>query len=176
MFLIRILLLPLRLAAALAVTVFRFGFFLGRLPLVITLRLGRLVGLKGSLFFAGGVVTGLAVAPGPGRELRSRVAGMIGGAEVADDDTMAEKVRFELGHAPRTWHLPQPTISVIAGRVVLDGEVPHETAREELGRVAESVPGVASVENRLVVVPAGGGDDDGAEGAVTADEGSKNPG
>ena len=57
----------------------------------------------------------------------------------------------ELAHAPRTWHLTQPNITVRAGDVVLEGVVSDDDARDELGRVAAAIPGVARVDNRLEV-------------------------
>jgi osmotically-inducible protein OsmY len=75
---------------------------------------------------------------------------MIGGG--ADSGTtLADKVAFELAHAPRTWHLTQPEITVRAGEVVLEGVVSDDDARDELGRVASAIPGVDRVDNRLEV-------------------------
>ena len=61
---------------------------------------------------------------------------------------------FELAHAPRTWHLTQPEITVRAGEVVLEGVVSDDDARDELARVAAAIPGVATVDNRLEVAGA----------------------
>ena len=58
---------------------------------------------------------------------------------------------FELEHAPRTWHLAQPTVTVVSGRVILSGAVAQAAARDELGRVAAAVPGVGAVDNLLEV-------------------------
>jgi hypothetical protein len=52
---------------------------------------------------------------------------------------------------PRTWHLPQPDVAVVDGRVQLRGRVPHDTAREELVRVAGAIPGVNGVDDLLEV-------------------------
>ncbi len=70
---------------------------------------------------------------------------------VVTDEELAEKVGFELSHAPRTWHLPQPEVAVLNGRVELRGHVPSGTGREEFERVASAVPGVAAVENLIEV-------------------------
>ncbi len=67
------------------------------------------------------------------------------------DADLAARVRHELSHSPRTWHLPQPSISVLQGRVVLAGEAPHATGRADLERVVASVPGVIAVDNEIVV-------------------------
>jgi osmotically-inducible protein OsmY len=61
-------------------------------------------------------------------------------------------VRDELSSSPRTWHLPQPSVSVeLDGRIVLSGDVPDATASSDLERVAAAVRGVVSVDNRLTV-------------------------
>jgi osmotically-inducible protein OsmY len=80
------------------------------------------------------------------------------------DTDLAEKVGFELSHAPRTWHLPQPEVAVVSGRVELLGSVPHETGRDELARVAAAVPGVAAVDNRLEVDDTGSSNGDAESG------------
>jgi hypothetical protein len=123
----------------------------------------RRSGLKALVFLGLGVVIGLLVATVPGRELRRRLRERLGGPG-APDPEVGERVAFELAHAPRTWHLPQPAVAVEDGRVVLRGEVPHRAAREELERTAAAVPGVGTVANELVVAaggidPTGGGDD-----------------
>ena len=64
---------------------------------------------------------------------------------------IADRVRFELSHSPRTWHLPQPEVSVSEGAVTLTGSVPHDTAHADLERVASAVRGVVSVSNSVAV-------------------------
>lgn len=147
----RILFLPFKLAAALVLLVLRVLLWFGLVPLRIAGGLARVVGFKGSLLFGGGVATGLLVAPGPGRELRNKLQGSISGGAAPTDADLAEKVRFELAHAPRTWHLEQPEVTVAGGRVVLSGSIAHEEGREELTRVATAVPGVSAVENVMAV-------------------------
>ena len=73
------------------------------------------------------------------------------------DDVIADRVRHELSHSPRTWHLPQPAVEVVGGRAVLTGSAPHETGKQEIERVAAAVDGVADVDNRLVVSGSGDG-------------------
>jgi hypothetical protein len=115
-------------------------------------RAARLVGYRRLALLGIGVTIGLLVAPVPGRELRARIHREIERRRHRlPDAELAERVRFELSHAPRTWHLPQPEVSAIAGRIVLDGEVGHETARADLARAAAAVPGVAAVENNVVI-------------------------
>ena len=123
--------------------------------------LGRLLGLRAVLTLVAGVALGLLFAPGPGRELRSRLRALSAARHLSSDAELTERVTFELEHAPRTWHLPQPEVTVVGGRVVLRGSVALDSAREELGRVAGAVPGVSAVENLVVV---------GVDGDVTADD------
>jgi hypothetical protein len=110
----------------------------------------RFVGISRILAFGAGVGVGLSVAPTSGEQFRARLADGYGSASSAAGD-LGETVRYELAHSPRTWHLPQPVVSVEGNRVTLTGEVPHETARGDLGRTAGAVVGVAAVDNRVTV-------------------------
>lgn len=148
MFLIRLFLFPFRLLFGAIGTFFRLGFRIGALPIRAGGRAARVVGFRGWLFLLVGVAVGLLLAPMTGQELRVKLQAMLGGG--ADTgSSLADKVAFELAHAPRTWHLTQPTISVESGTVVLEGVVSDDDARDELGRVAAAIPGVAAVDNRL---------------------------
>ena len=69
---------------------------------------------------------------------------------------LAERIRFELSHSPRTWHLPQPDVEVIGGTAILRGEVPHEVGRADLERTAAAVAGVVHVENQVDVAGTNG--------------------
>jgi hypothetical protein len=158
MFLVRLFLLPFKLVLGLVGAVFRIGFRLGSIPARISGLAVRLVGFRGWLFLLVGVAAGLLLAPFTGRELRLKLQAMIGGG-TDSGTTLADKVAFELAHAPRTWHLTQPEITVRAGEVVLEGVVSDDDARDELGRVASAIPGVDRVDNRLEVAadaPVGG--------------------
>lgn len=141
MILIRLALLPLRVVFGASGLTFRTGY-----------RAGRLFGYRRLVVFGVGVGVGLLVAPVAGRELRARLRSVAESrfGRVSDPE-LSERVRFELSHSPRTWHLPQPTVHVLAGRVTLVGEVPHETGRMDLERAAAAVPGVSAVENRVLV-------------------------
>jgi hypothetical protein len=150
MFLIRLVLLPFRLAFAAIGTFFRIGFRLGAIPARVGGRAARIVTFRGWLFLVVGVAIGLLLAPVPGRELRLKLQAMLGGG-TDSGASLADKVAFELAHAPRTWHLTQPEISVRSGTVVLEGFVADDDARDELGRVAAAIPGVAGVDNRLAI-------------------------
>ncbi|WP_436795433.1 YtxH domain-containing protein [Actinospongicola halichondriae] len=115
-----------------------------------TFKTVRFVGISRLLAFGAGVGVGMAVAPTSGEQLRARLSdGYASAASAAGD--LGETVRYELADSPRTWHLPQPVVTVEGNRVTLTGEVPHETARGDLGRTAGAVVGVAAVDNRVTV-------------------------
>ncbi len=150
MFLIRLVALPFRLAFWVAGVALKVGYRAGRAPLKLGGHAARLMGFKGVVLFGSGLAMGLLVAPWPGRELRQRLRDLLTAGGVSDDE-LAEKVAFELSHAPRTWHLPQPSLTVVDGRVSLTGEAPHDEGRAELERVAAGIPGVVAVDNQLTV-------------------------
>jgi hypothetical protein len=150
MFLIRLFFLPFRLLFGAIGMFFRIGFRIGAIPAKVSGRAVRIVGFRGWLFLVVGVAVGLVLAPVTGRELRLKLQAMLSGG-TDSGASLADKVAFELAHAPRTWHLSQPEVSVQAGEVVLQGVVADDDARDELGRVAAAIPGVASVDNRLEV-------------------------
>ena len=150
MFLFRLIWFPFKLVLATIGTVFRIGFRIGAIPARVGGKAAKLVSVRGWLFLVVGVAVGLLLAPVTGRELRVKLQGMLGGG--ADTgSSLADKVAFELAHAPRTWHLTQPSITVESGTVVLEGVVSDDDARDELGRVAAAIPGVAAVDNRLAL-------------------------
>jgi len=150
MILIRLLLLPVKLVLRLLGVTLKVGYVTGKVPVKVSARSVRLVGFRGWVFLIGGVAVGLLLAPEPGRDLRLKLQRLLDQGGTSDTD-LAEKVTFELAHAPRTWHLDQPDVSVIGGRVTLRGAVPGDDAREELARVAGAVPGVAGVDNHVTV-------------------------
>ena len=114
-------------------------------------RTGRLLGYRRLTVFAIGVFVGLLIAPGPGEELRARLKEWMQGLQLPSDPDLGDRVRFELSHSPRTWHLPQPEVDVQDGRVVLSGDVPHESARTDFEQTVTAVPGVTGVENLLTI-------------------------
>ena len=118
-------------------------------PIRVTTRSLRWVGLRRLLLIGIGASVALLLTPVPGSEMRRRLSRLV--ARRVPDADLAARVRHELSHSPRTWHLPQPSISVLQGRVVLAGEAPHATGRADLERVVSSVPGVVSVDNEIVV-------------------------
>jgi hypothetical protein len=111
----------------------------------------RVIGYRRVALLLVGVGVGLLVAPVSGAEMRRRLRDRLealGGHPPVD---LADRVREALASSPRTWHLPQPAVSVAAGRVVLVGDVPHATAAADLERTVRSVAGVAEVDNRLTI-------------------------
>jgi hypothetical protein len=120
-----------------------------RLGMKAGYRTGRLLGYRRIFVFAVGVGVGLLIAPTTGRELRARLQHLID--ERTGKGDLAERVRYELSHSPRTWHLPQPDVEVIGGTAILRGEVPHEVGRADLERTAAAVTGVVHVENQVDV-------------------------
>ena len=118
-------------------------------PIKVTTRSLRWVGLRRLVLIGLGATLALMVTPVNGSELRRRLSRLV--ARRVPDADLAARVRHELSHSPRTWHLPQPSISVLQGRVVLAGQAPHATGRADLERVVASVPGVVSVDNEIIV-------------------------
>ena len=114
-------------------------------------RTGRLLGYRRLFVFGAGVAVGLLIAPVTGREAREKLRRALESRHTASSGDLAERVRFELSHSPRTWHLPQPTVEVVGTTAVLRGEVPHEVGRADLERTAAAVAGVVGVDNRLAV-------------------------
>jgi osmotically-inducible protein OsmY len=118
-------------------------------PIKVTGRSLRWVGLRRLVLIALGATLALMITPVTGSEMRRRVSRLV--ARRVPDADLAARVRHELSHSPRTWHLPQPSISVLQGRVVLAGQAPHATGRADLERVVAAVPGVVSVDNEIIV-------------------------
>lgn len=147
--LVRLAILPFKLAFAMLSGTFRAGMKVGGAPVKVGWRATRAAGISGVLCFLLGLAIGLFFAPAKGRDLREKLRRVVTGQSGLSDEELADRVAFELGHAPRTWHLPQPDVVVTDRRVQLRGTVPHETAREELVRVAAAIPGVAAVDDLL---------------------------
>ena len=129
---------------------FKLGLGTGKLATKATYRTSRAIGLRRLVLLGTGVAVGLAIAPMPGAELRSILRRRMEARGVTDGDLL-ERVRFELAHHPRTWHLPQPDVTVFERRVTLRGDVPDEDARAEMLRAAGALPGVSAVDDRLQV-------------------------
>ena len=119
-------------------------------------RTGRMFGYRRIFVFAAGVGVGLLVAPMTGREARDKVQRLIDARRGAGPADLAERVAFELSHAPRTWHLPQPSVEVQGGTAILRGVVPHEAGRVDLERTAAAVSGVREVDNHVAVSASSG--------------------
>ena len=140
MFVVRLVFFPVKVGTKATTLAAKTGY-----------RTGRLLGYRRLFVFGVGVFVGLLIAPGPGRQLREKLSALLSGGQPPSDPELGERVRFELSHSPRTWHLPQPDVHVQDGRVVLSGAVPHATARADLERTVTGVPGVSGVENLLTV-------------------------
>jgi hypothetical protein len=148
----QLLRVPFRLVGKVAVLMFSIGKLVGTIPLRLTRRTTRIIGVRGILFGLLGLAVGLLLAPVPGKELRRKLAALLATQRTPTDADLIDKVTFELSHAPRTWHLePQPDVAVVAGRVILTGEARDDSAADEFGRVAAAIPGVVEVDNRLIV-------------------------
>ena len=118
-------------------------------PVKVTTRSLRWVGFRRLVLIGLGATLALMITPVTGSELRRRLSRLV--ARRVPDADLAARVRHELSHSPRTWHLPQPSISVLQGRVVLAGQAPHATGRADLERVVAAVPGVVAVDNEIIV-------------------------
>ena len=155
---IRILLLPLKATLGVGKLSAKTGYRTGKLSVRSTYRVGRLIGLRRTLVLGTGVGIGMLVAPTSGQELRDKLRREWENRRApASDDAVAERVRYELSHSPRTWHLPQPAVEVVSGKAILTGGAPHASGKADIERAAASVPGVAEVDSRLVVGSADGG-------------------
>jgi hypothetical protein len=149
---IRAVLLPVRAGYGIGKLGVKTGSGAGKLSAGTTWKAGRAVGLSRLLALGAGVAIGLLVAPTSGQELRDRLRREVANRRApASDDAVAERVRYELSHSPRTWHLPQPAVEVAGGTAILTGGAPHETGKADIERAAGAVPGVAQVESHLVV-------------------------
>ena len=157
---VRMVLLPVRLTYGVGKLSAKGGYRAGRASVAGTYKLGHLLGYRRMAAVGLGVAIGLLIAPSSGRDLREtlrrRWESRTG---PGTDDTIAERVRHELSHSPRTWHLPQPAVDVVGGRALLTGAVPHATGKDDLERTAAAVAGVVEVDSRLTVgVPSGAGE------------------
>src|SRR3954465_4355033 len=97
LFVVRLVFLPVKVGTKATKVAAKTGY-----------RTGRLLGYRRLFVLGVGIAIGLLLAPGPGRELREKIKGLLAGAMPPADPDLGERVRFELSHSPRTWHLPQP--------------------------------------------------------------------
>ncbi len=168
-----VLALPFRLVA-LAI-VLPVKMVLGSLKLTAkTTFITTRAAMRSSLIsFAAGLGLGWFLTSTPtGRQLVDQVRDLVQGGPSGpvDDDQLTAQVRTELASSTRTWHLPQPEVTVSSGVVTLTGSVPHEVGRADLEAAASSVRGVTAVVNQVTVD--GTTDSGDAAGAVAATEAS----
>jgi hypothetical protein len=150
--LFRAIFLPARMTYGVGKLSAKTGYKAGRASVAGTYKAGHLLGYRRMLTVAIGVGIGLLIAPTSGQELRDSLRRrweQRSGPE--SDDVIAERVRHELSHSPRTWHLPQPAVEVVEGTAILTGASPHATGKADIERTAAAVAGVTSVDNRLVI-------------------------
>jgi BON domain-containing protein len=149
---IRTVTFPVRVTYGVGRVSVRAGYAAGRRSARTAYRATRLLGFKRMLVFGAGIGIGLMVAPRAGVETRERLRQWWDDRRgPATDADLAERVRQELAQSPRTWHLPQPDVAVVEGRVVLSGSAPHSSGKTDLERTAAAVAGVVEVESSLVV-------------------------
>lgn len=160
--LVRLALLPFRLALRLLAGTLRLGLRVGGLPIratrgaagLVTRASVKVLGIRAAVFLLVGVAIGLLLAPEKGSALRARLLGMLRRAEAAGSaGKLDDAVTFELAHDGRTWDLDQPAVEVVGGEVTLRGAARDPEAAEALVAVAAAVPGVTVVHNRLTVRP-----------------------
>jgi hypothetical protein len=131
---------------------FRFawlGFKVGAGTAKLSHRTVRFMGYRRLLLLGIGVGIGMLLAPVPGEQMREKLRELLAGLGGTPPLALADRVREELAASPRTWHLPQPGISIDGSRVTLSGDVPHATAAADLERTVRDVKGVTEVDNKL---------------------------
>ena len=133
----------------------RVGLGTTKLGVKTGYRAGRILGYRRVFVFAIGVGVGLLVAPVTGRQARAKLQELWEQRQGTGPGDLAERVRHELSHSPRTWHLPQPEVEVVGTKAILRGSVPHEVGRLDLERTAAAVAGVVDVDNQLAIAGAG---------------------
>ena len=151
---VRTVLFPVRLAFGVGKLSAKGGYKAGRASVVGTYKAGGLLGYRRMATLGAGVGLGLMLAPSSGRELRETIKQRLaerssGGGD--SDEAVAERARQKLSQSPRTWHLPQPEVDVVAGTAVLTGTAPHATAKSDLEDAVRTVEGVVAVDSRIEV-------------------------
>ncbi|MCC5950871.1 MAG: BON domain-containing protein [Acidimicrobiia bacterium] len=149
----RAVVLPLRAGVASIRLLVRLVLVVVAAPFVFGWRATRRAGAKAVTCFFLGLAVGLAVAPRRGAELRSAVLTRLMGATHPPDGELADRLRSELAHAPATWHLAQPSVTVDGGIATLTGTVAHAEAAAALTRTAAALPGIRDVVADLRVAP-----------------------
>lgn len=162
--------LPFRLVATAIILPIKAALGLFKLSVKTTFLTSRMAMRSSVISFAAGLGLGWFFTSTPtGRQLvdqaRDLASGMPSGP--IDDEALTAQVRTELASSTRTWHLPQPEVSVTDGVVTLSGEVPHDTGRSDLEDAAKAVRGVVSVLNNVTI---GGDADQGTPTGIQTDD------
>jgi hyperosmotically inducible protein len=80
-------------------------------------------------------------------------ASTAGTSAPVNDADIAKKLVHEIRMYDRYTIWDNINVSVVEGNVELNGQVVQPFKKNDLGRIAKSVPGVASVTNNVVVLP-----------------------
>lgn len=133
-------------------------------PVTATVKVVRVIGAKRVALLGTGAAIGALLTPVAGPELRRRVALEIAKRRTGTESTIEDRVRKRLASSPRTWHLDQPEVVAVQGdheatwKIILAGVVPDASSRDDFTDTAQSVAGVASVDNRMRVASIEEGD------------------
>ncbi len=128
-FLLRLMLLPVRVVLASVAVGFRVGQMVAGVPDAALARLGRLLGLRAVVALLAGLAIGLLFAPVRDASCANACATLAASRRGGGDAGLAERIAFELQHAPRTWHLPQPVRDGRGGRGDLERAGANRTRR-----------------------------------------------
>jgi hypothetical protein len=137
---------------------------------------GRAVGSRNAVVFGAGVTVGVLVGSPRARAGVARIGSTLWAIRERNkgpsDAEITEQVRRRLAGAQATWNLPQPEVTVVDGRVRLDGEAPDADALRAIAETASEVDGAREVDTRIVVaVDRGDGESgDGGERAAMTDD------
>jgi osmotically-inducible protein OsmY len=150
---VRTVLFPVRLALGVGKLSAKGGYRAGRASVVGTYKAGSLLGYRRMATLGTGVALGLLLAPSSGHDLRESIKQKLAERSAGGDgdEAVAERARQKLSQSPRTWHLPQPEVDVVAGTAVLTGTAPHATAKADLEDAVRTVEGVVAVDSRIEV-------------------------
>lgn len=144
---------------------------------------GRAVGSRNAVVFGAGVTVGVLVGSPRARAGVARIGSTLWAIRERNkgpsDAKITEQVRRRLAGAQSTWNLPQPEVTVVDGRVRLDGEAPDADGLRAIAETASEVDGVREVDTRIIVaVDSADGEshDDGAQAPAAVPDDSAGAG